>query len=79
MVIKEGRKLKHGFQIKLAEKSGLSEGFISLMLRGERRPGWENAKKLAEITGSKPEDWMELDLAKIEEILEEWSGNNDKN
>jgi len=52
---------------------------INKIINGKARPGWNNAKKLAEITGSKPEDWMELDLEKIEEILEEWSGNNDKN
>lgn len=71
--------MKHGFQIKLAEKTGLSEGFISLMLRGERRPGWNTAKRLAEITDSKPEIWMDLDLVEIEVVLEEWSGNNSKN
>lgn len=71
--------MKHGFQIKLAEKTGLSEGFISLMLRGERRPGWDNAKRLAEVTNSDPAIWMELDLKKIEAALTEWSGNNSNN
>jgi plasmid maintenance system antidote protein VapI len=49
------------------------------MLRGERRPGWDTAKRIAEVTDSKPEIWMDLDLVEIEAVLEEWSGNNSKN
>lgn len=73
------KSLKHGIQTKLVEETGLSKSFISLILRGKRAPSWHNSKILAGITGSDPVIWKELDLDRILEALEEWSGNNDKN
>lgn len=54
--------MEYGKQIILAKRSGLSEAFVSLILSGRKRTGWENAKRLAEITNTDPAIWMDGDL-----------------
>ena len=48
-----------GIQHKLAMITGLSEGFISHVLSGNRRPSWKNSKKLAKVTFTDPILWLE--------------------
>ena len=71
--------MRHGFQKKLAGEIGVEPSMIKKISNRKARPGWDTAKRLAEITGSGPEIWMELDLVEIEAVLETWSGNNSKN
>ncbi len=62
--------MKNGMQVKLANKIGKSESFISLILNGERRPSWSTAKILAKITNTKPELWLEGKPETIRTVLE---------
>ena len=54
-------------QVELAKRAGITEGMVSLILSGERRPSWDVAKKLAAATGTDPYLWMEY---KISEMLQ---------
>jgi transcriptional regulator with XRE-family HTH domain len=62
--------MKRGIQTILSKKSGISEAYISLILSGQRRPSWNNAKKLAQTTNTKPELWLDGEPEKIKEILD---------
>lgn len=46
-------------QMDLADKAGISDGYLSLIISGLRRPSWHNAKALAKATGTTPELWLE--------------------
>lgn len=46
-------------QIEAAQKAGITQGFLSLILNGKRQMPWRIAKKLAEITGTEPAFWFE--------------------
>ena len=48
-------------QDEAAKKAGISQGFVSLILTGQRRPDWELAKALAELTKTDVALWMEGD------------------
>ena len=65
--------MKHGTQKKLAEKVGMSDQLISMILSGDRRPNWNNAKSISEVTGSPVDIWMDQDLKKMREALSEWN------
>ena len=54
-------------QTQLAKKIGTTQGYISLIISGKRNPSWLLAKKIAEITGTDPSEWMEpeKDRAKL--------------
>jgi plasmid maintenance system antidote protein VapI len=53
-------------QVELAKICNIHESMVSLILKGERRPSWDVAKKLAKATGTDPYLWMEY---KISEML----------
>ena len=46
-------------QRELAKICNVNEATISKILNSFRRPSWELAKRLSEVTGSTPEIWME--------------------
>ena len=46
-------------QNELARLTGLTQGFISLVLSGDRTPRYEVAKIIAEHTHTRPELWLE--------------------
>ena len=48
---------------------GISEGFMSLILNGSRRPSWPMAKALANATDTKPELWLDGEPAQIKEAI----------
>ena len=54
----------------ISKKVGCSEGFLSQILSGIRRPSWTMAKKLGMATGTDPIWWMDADLGKIREAIE---------
>lgn len=43
----------------IAAEADVSPGFFSLILTGNRRPSWKVAKRLAQVTGTNPELWLE--------------------
>lgn len=51
--------MANGIQTKVAIKTGLSATFISLLIKGKRRPTWANAKKIAAVTATDPMLWLE--------------------
>lgn len=53
-------------QVELAKRVGITEGMVSFILSGERRPSWDIAKLLGAATGTDPSIWMEY---KIKEML----------
>ena len=65
--------MKRGIQKNLADEIGKSEGFISLLLKGDKRPNWDTAKSISEVTGSPVDIWMDQDLKKMREALSEWN------
>ena len=62
--------MDRGVQQKLAKEVKLSEGFISLVLKGIRRPSWSTAKRLAFATNTTPYLWLEGTSAEIKRELE---------
>lgn len=54
-------------QAAVAREAGISEGFLSQILSGVRRPRWEKAKKLAKATETTPDLWLEGAPAEIRE------------
>jgi transcriptional regulator with XRE-family HTH domain len=52
-----------------AKQLGISQGFLSNILAGRRRPHYKKAKDLAERSGVPVEIWMEGDPDQIREIL----------
>ena len=72
IVLKGAANLKKGIQTKLSRKIGKSRSLVSLILNGDRRPSWETAQKISEVTGSPVDIWMAGDLSKMNEVLNEW-------
>jgi len=48
----------------------ISDGFLSQILSGKRRPGWSTAKRLAEATRTKPDFWLDADPEKLRDVLD---------
>jgi len=74
--------MKHGMQVKIAKKVGISAGHLCDIIRNRRRPSWSTAKRLAEATETWPELWLEGDTASIRSALSEneiHSKNSKKN
>ena len=57
-----GDKLK---QVELAKRAGITEGMVSFILSGERRPSIDVAEKLAEATGTDPILWMKYNIKEM--------------
>lgn len=52
--------MQTGIQRAIAQKTGLSEGYISMVINGSRRVKiWDTAKKIANVTGTEVELWLE--------------------
>lgn len=65
--------MKRGIQTELANQIGKSRSFISYMLNGEKKPNWDTAQKISEVTGSPVDIWMNGDLELMRGALEEWN------
>ena len=61
--------MENNKQYKLAENAGISPAMLSLILKGERRPSWKTAKRLAEVTDTKPELWLDGTPEEIKTVL----------
>ena len=57
-------------QFELAKAAGITEAMLSYILSGERRPSWDVAKKLAELTNTNPLLWMEYEIDKMRKVVE---------
>ena len=51
--IQKAIKMLGGTQIKFAEAVGISQGLVSQLVNGEKRPGWKTAIKIEKATGGK--------------------------
>ena len=51
--------MKHGIQTEIADCAGVTTAFISAILKGNKRPSWKIANKIAACTGTWPELWLE--------------------
>lgn len=65
-------------QTELAEKIGISESTLSMILNGKRGIGWEVAKRLGSISKRKADWWMDADLAQVFEELEKIGADRDR-
>jgi transcriptional regulator with XRE-family HTH domain len=61
--------MKWGTQKRLSKLTGYSEPYICNLLSGNRRPSWSAAKKLALVTNTKPELWLEGNPEEIKNAL----------
>lgn len=43
----------------IAKKAGITQGALSNILSGRRRPSWSVAKRLAQVTNTTPYLWLE--------------------
>lgn len=63
--------MKHGAQKQIAEKAEITSQFVNQILSGRRRPSWSVAKRLAAITNTKPELWLDGQPEDIKQALDE--------
>ena len=56
-------------QIQIAEALGVSESYISAVLRGDKRLKWERAKQAGEFTNTDPILWADGEMDKIKQLL----------
>ena len=57
-------------QIDIVKRVGISKSFLCEILKGESRPSWKMAKRLAEGTGTTPELWLDGKPAEIRRAIE---------
>jgi transcriptional regulator with XRE-family HTH domain len=57
-------------QSQFAKKAGLSKSFVSRWLSGQKRPGYETAKRLVERFGQTLEFWIESNPDRIRVFIE---------
>ena len=70
--------MKHGIQKKIAKKSSISPAFLSEIINNKKRPSWTTAKRLAEVTSTPPELWLDGDTASIRAALSKSKINHKK-
>ncbi|MFA5187408.1 MAG: helix-turn-helix transcriptional regulator [Patescibacteria group bacterium] len=62
--------MERGKQTRFASKMKISEAFLSQILNGKKRPGWQTAKRLAAATRTKPDLWMDASPERLKDVLE---------
>lgn len=62
--------MKKIFQIEIVKEAGIAQSTLSNILNGRRRPSWGIAKRLASVTGSTPDIWMEGQTDVLRQIIE---------
>ena len=63
------RIMKKNIQKKIGEEVGIAQSTLSNILTGRKRPSWNVAKRLAGVTGSTPDIWMEGDTEILRQII----------
>jgi transcriptional regulator with XRE-family HTH domain len=56
-------------QNEIAIKAGIAQPSLSNILMGRRRPSWNIAKRLAMVTGSTPDIWMDGNTEILRQII----------
>ena len=56
-------------QTSIAKKANISDGFLSEILSGKKRPSWPVAKKLAAATKTQPALWLDGTPEQIKERI----------
>ena len=51
--------MKHGDQRKIAYSAKVTPAFLCAILKGHKRPSWQAAKRLAQVTATDPILWLE--------------------
>ena len=62
--------LKRGYITKLARCAGITQGYVSSILVGRKRPQYPAAKRLAAATGTDPIIWLEGTPEEIKSAIE---------
>ena len=57
-------------QNEVAKKAEITGSMLSQILSGYKRPKWETAKRLAKVTGTKPELWLDGTPEEIKIVLD---------
>lgn len=70
--------MKHGMQKKIAKRSSISPAFLSEIINNKKRPSWATAKRLAEVTSTNPELWLEGDTISIRNALSGYKTDSQK-
>jgi len=58
-------------QVELAKKAGITEGMVSFILSGERRPSIDVAERLAQATGTHALLWMKYNIKEMLRAVKE--------
>jgi hypothetical protein len=53
----------------ISKEADISGPFVSQIINGHRRPSWRTAKKLAMVTSTKPELWLDGSPDEIKNAL----------
>lgn len=56
----------------IAEKANITQGALSNILSGRRRPSWSVAKRLAQVTNTTPYLWLEGAPDEIRSVLKDF-------
>lgn len=59
-------------QTVFANEVAISQQYVSKIINGIRRPCWEKAKKIAHLTETSPELWMEGDAKSKKAAFQQW-------
>jgi plasmid maintenance system antidote protein VapI len=59
-------------QTKFARQIDITQQYVSKIINGRRRPCWEKAKKIASITDTSPELWLEGDATARKAAFRRW-------
>lgn len=63
--------MRYGDKAKLADKAGVPRPKLSMILNDRRRCQWQEAKKLARVSGVPPSVWMDGPGARIIEQIDQ--------
>lgn len=59
-------------QTYLADSLKVSKPFINRIVKAKQRPNWTRAKQLAEVTGTRPDLWLEGSEDEIKKALKKF-------
>ena len=62
--------MKRQIQRIIARKANISDGFLSMVLAGKRRPSWATAKRLAKVTNIDEKIWLDGTHQEIRKLIQ---------
>lgn len=63
-------------QTQLAEKIGISQPYLNLIINGRKKPQWDTAKAIATATGTEPVLWLDGSIADRRSAIEKMRGES---